>query len=84
VKVLQWRIRSWISLRSAPAGVAGADALPRSADRAPIAEDLRVLDHRRARGDVREMAHGAAAVERLWMPARFRITQVAPDAHADW
>src|SRR6201990_2083530 len=52
--------------------------------RAPIAEDLRVLDHAARDGDVRDMAHGAAAVERLWdawQTPDYR--KIAPAAHAE-
>ena len=34
--------------------------------RAPIAEDMRVLDHVARDADVRDSAHGKLAVERLW------------------
>src|ERR1700678_3155375 len=65
VKVLQWRnskldFSSLGSLQVSLALAPSHDALTR----APIAEDLRVLDHAGRDADVREMAHGAAAVER--------------------
>ena len=52
--------------------------------RAPIAEDLRVLDHAARDADVREMAHGAAAVERLWDACQIPdYRKIAPAAHAE-
>ena len=52
--------------------------------RAPIAEDLRVLDHAARDGDVRDMAHGAAAVERLWETCQIPdYRKLAPAAHAE-
>src|SRR5215212_3950706 len=67
VKVLQWRnskldFSSLGALQVSLALAPSHDALTR----APIAEDLRVLDHASRDADVRDMAHGAAAVERLW------------------
>ncbi len=67
VKMLQWRnskldFASLGSLQVSLALSPGHEALTR----APIAEDLRVLDHAARDGEVRDMAHGAAAVERLW------------------
>ena len=52
--------------------------------RAPIAEDLRVLDHAARDADVRDMAHGAAAVERLWDACQIPdYRKIAPAAHAE-
>ena len=52
--------------------------------RAPIAEDLRVLDHAARDGEVRDMAHGAAAVERLWDACQIPdYRRLAPAAHAE-
>src|SRR5258707_13831858 len=52
--------------------------------RAPIAEVLRVLDHAARNADVREMAHGAAAVERLWDACQIPdYRKIAPAAHAE-
>ena len=52
--------------------------------RAPIAEDMRVLDHAARDGDVRDMAHGAAAVERLWDACQIPdYRKIAPAAHAE-
>src|SRR5579864_4907693 len=66
VKVLQWR-NSKLDFSSLGA-LQVSLALPPSHEaltRAPIAEDLRVLDHAARDADVRDMAHGPAAVERL-------------------
>jgi ATP-dependent RNA helicase SUPV3L1/SUV3 len=85
VKVLQWRnskldFSSLGSLQVSLALVPSHDALTR----APIAEDLRVLDHAARDADVREMAHGAAAVERLWDACQIPdYRKIAPAAHAE-
>src|SRR5881398_1485580 len=85
VKVLQWRNAKLdfsslgalqVSLALSPAH----DALTR----APIAEDLRVLDHDSRDAEVREMAHGAAAVEKLWDACQIPdYRKIAPAAHAE-
>jgi len=85
VKVLQWRNAKLdfsslgalqVSLALSPAH----DALTR----APIAEDLRVLDHASRDAEVREMAHGAAAVEKLWDACQIPdYRKIAPAAHAE-
>src|SRR5258708_30611590 len=67
VKVLQWRnskldFSSLGALQVSLALTPSHDALTR----APIAEDLRVLAHAARDADLRELAHGSAAVERLW------------------
>jgi ATP-dependent RNA helicase SUPV3L1/SUV3 len=85
VKVLQWRnskldFSSLGALQVALALAPGHDALTR----APIAEDLRVLDHAARDAEVREMAHGAAAVERLWDTCQIPdYRKIAPAAHAE-
>jgi ATP-dependent RNA helicase SUPV3L1/SUV3 len=85
VKVLQWRnskldFSSLGSLQVSLALAPSHDALTR----APIAEDLRVLDHAARDADVREMAHGAAAVERLWDTCQIPdYRKIAPAAHAE-
>ncbi len=85
VKVLQWRnsrldFASLGSLQVSLALTPTHDALTR----APIAEDLRVLDHAARDGEVREMAHGAAAVERLWDACQIPdYRKIAPAAHAE-
>src|SRR4051794_3121645 len=85
VKVLQWRnakldFSSLGALQVALAQAPGHDALTR----APIAEDLRVLDHASRDAEVRDMAHGAAAVERLWDACQIPdYRKIAPAAHAE-
>jgi len=85
VKVLQWRnskldFSSLGALQVSLALTPGHEALTR----APIAEDLRVLDHAARDADVREMAHGPAAVERLWDACQIPdYRKIAPAAHAE-
>jgi ATP-dependent RNA helicase SUPV3L1/SUV3 len=85
VKVLQWRnakldFSSLGALQVSLALTPSHDALTR----APIAEDLRVLDHAARDADVREMAHGAQAVERLWDACQIPdYRKIAPAAHAE-
>jgi ATP-dependent RNA helicase SUPV3L1/SUV3 len=85
VKVLQWRnskldFASLGALQVSLAQTPNHDALTR----APIAEDLRVLDHAARDADVRDMAQGAAAVERLWDACQIPdYRKIAPAAHAE-
>jgi ATP-dependent RNA helicase SUPV3L1/SUV3 len=85
VKVLQWRnakldFSSLGALQVSLALTPSHEALTR----APIAEDLRVLDHAARDGDVRDMAQGAAAVERLWDACQIPdYRKIAPAAHAE-
>jgi ATP-dependent RNA helicase SUPV3L1/SUV3 len=85
VKVLQWRnskldFSSCGALQVSLAQTPSHEALTR----APIAEDLRVLDHAARDADVREMAHGSAAVERLWDACQIPdYRKIAPAAHAE-
>jgi ATP-dependent RNA helicase SUPV3L1/SUV3 len=85
VKVLQWRnskldFSSLGALQVSLAQPPGHEALTR----APIAEDLRVLDHAARDAEVRDMAHGAAAVERLWDACQIPdYRKIAPAAHAE-
>jgi ATP-dependent RNA helicase SUPV3L1/SUV3 len=85
VKMLQWR-NSRLDFSSLGA-LQVSLALPPPHEvltRAPIAEDLRVLDHAARDADVREMAHGAAAVERLWDACQIPdYRKIAPAAHAE-
>lgn len=85
VKVLQWRNSKLdfaslgalqVSLNLAP----GHEALTR----APIAEDMRVLDHAARDAEVRDIAHGKAAVERLWEACQIPdYRKLSPAAHAE-
>lgn len=85
VKMLQWRnakldFASLGALQVSLALSPGHEALTR----APAAEDQRVLDHVARDGDVRAMAHGAAAVERLWEACQVPdYRKLAPAAHAE-
>ena len=85
VKMLQWRnskldFSSLGALQVSLALSPGHEALTR----APIAEDLRVLDHAARDGEVRDMAHGADAVERLWDACQIPdYRRLAPAAHAE-
>jgi ATP-dependent RNA helicase SUPV3L1/SUV3 len=85
VKVLQWRnskldFSSLGALQVSLAQTPNHDALTR----APIAEDLRVLDHAARDADVRDTAQGAAAVERLWDACQIPdYRKIAPAAHAE-
>ncbi|WFU73100.1 helicase-related protein [Bradyrhizobium sp. CB2312] len=85
VKVLQWRNAKLdfsslgalqVSLNLAP----GHEALTR----APVAEDMRVLDHAARDVEVRDIAHGKAAVERLWEACQVPdYRKLSPAAHAE-
>jgi ATP-dependent RNA helicase SUPV3L1/SUV3 len=85
VKMLQWRnsrldFSSVSALQVALALTPGHEVLTR----APIAEDLRVLDHAARDVEVRDMAYGAAAVERLWEACQIPdYRKLSPAAHAE-
>jgi ATP-dependent RNA helicase SUPV3L1/SUV3 len=85
VKMLQWRnskldFSSLGALQVSLALPAGHDALTK----APIAEDMRVLDHAARDADVRDLAHGKEAVERLWETCQIPdYRKIAPAAHAE-
>ncbi|WP_159005187.1 helicase-related protein [Bradyrhizobium sp. S69] len=85
VKMLQWR-NSKLDFASLGALQVSLALSPthEALTRAPIAEDLRVLDHAARDADVREMAVGAAAVERLWDACQIPdYRKIAPAAHAE-
>src|SRR2546421_9288730 len=85
VKMLQWR-NSKLDFASLGALQVSLALTPQheALTRAPIAEDLRVLDHAARDADVREMAHGAAAVERLWDACQIPdYRKIAPAALAE-
>src|ERR1700744_4589082 len=85
VKVLQWRNAKldFSSLGALQVSLALPPA-HEALTKAPIAEDMRVLDHVARDADVREMAHGAAAVERLWETCQLPdYRKIAPAAHAE-
>ncbi|MGY3603259.1 MULTISPECIES: helicase-related protein [unclassified Bradyrhizobium] len=85
VKMLQWRNSKldFSSLGSLQVSL----SLPPSHEvltRAPIAEDMRVLDHAARDAEVRDMAHGAVAVERLWDTCQIPdYRKLSPAAHAE-
>jgi ATP-dependent RNA helicase SUPV3L1/SUV3 len=85
VKILQWR-NSKLDFASLGA-LQVSLALPPFHEvltRAPIAEDMRVLDHAARDAEVRDMAHGPAAVERLWDTCQIPdYRKIAPAAHAE-
>jgi ATP-dependent RNA helicase SUPV3L1/SUV3 len=85
VKMLQWR-NSRLDFSSLGALQVSLALSPshETLTRAPIAEDLRVLDHAARDADVREMAVGSAAVERLWDACQIPdYRKIAPAAHAE-
>jgi ATP-dependent RNA helicase SUPV3L1/SUV3 len=85
VKLLQWR-NSKLDFSSLGALQVSLAQTPthEALTRAPIAEDLRVLDHAARDGDVRDMAQGAASVERLWDACQIPdYRKIAPAAHAE-
>jgi ATP-dependent RNA helicase SUPV3L1/SUV3 len=85
VKMLQWR-NSKLDFASLGALQVSLALSPthEALTRAPIAEDMRVLDHAARDADVREMAVGAAAVERLWDACQIPdYRKIAPAAHAE-
>ncbi len=85
VKMLQWRnarldFSSLGALQVSLALVPNHEGLTR----APIAEDIRVLDHAARDADVRDMARGADAVERLWEACQIPdYRKLSPAAHAE-
>src|ERR1700732_4728297 len=84
-KVLQWR-NTKLDFSSLGALQVSLSLSPSHEvlTRAPIAEDLRVLDHAARDADVRDKAHGAAAVERLWDACQIPdYRKIAPAAHAE-
>ncbi|MCK1361312.1 helicase-related protein [Bradyrhizobium sp. 199] len=85
VKMLQWRnakldFSSLGALQVALNLAPGHEALTR----APIAEDMRVLDHAARDAEVRDIAHGKEAVERLWEACQVPdYRKLSPAAHAE-
>ncbi|WP_213772064.1 helicase-related protein [Bradyrhizobium sp. dw_78] len=85
VKMLQWRNPKldFASLGALQVSLALSPA-HEALTRAPIAEDQRVLDHVARDAEVREMAHGTAAVERLWDACQIPdYRKLSPAAHAE-
>jgi ATP-dependent RNA helicase SUPV3L1/SUV3 len=85
VKQLQWR-NSQLDFASLGALQATLSLSPRheALTRAPVAEDIRVLDHAARDAEVRDMAKNPAAVERLWDVCQLPdYRKIAPAAHAE-
>jgi ATP-dependent RNA helicase SUPV3L1/SUV3 len=85
VKQLQWR-NTTLDFASLGALQATLSLSPRheALTRAPVAEDIRVLDHAARDADVREMAKNPAAIERLWDVCQLPdYRKTAPVAHAE-
>lgn len=85
VKTLQWR-NAQLDFSSLGALQVSLALTPEhnALTRAPIAEDLRVLDHATRDADVRDMAQGREAVERLWEACQIPdYRKLAPAAHAE-
>src|SRR6188474_2907669 len=85
VKQLQWR-NSVLDFASLGALQATLALSPRheALTRAPVAEDIRVLDHAARDADVRDMTKNAAAVERLWDVCQLPdYRKIAPATHAE-
>jgi ATP-dependent RNA helicase SUPV3L1/SUV3 len=85
LKVLQWRNTQldFSSIASLQAALAEAPTEP-GLTRAPIAEDIRVLDHAARDEDVRALAHGSAAIERLWEVCQVPdYRKISPAMHAE-
>jgi len=85
VRMLQWR-NTALDFSSIGALQASLAMLPQEPGltRAPIAEDLQVLDHASRDEDVRFWAKGAVAVERLWEVCQVPdYRKIAPATHAE-
>src|SRR5947207_2987133 len=85
VKVLQWR-NSMLDFSSLGALAASLSRTPTEPGltRAPIAEDIQVLEHVSRDDDVRALAATRAAIERLWEVCQVPdYRKVSPAAHAE-
>ncbi|WP_439359077.1 helicase-related protein [Bradyrhizobium sp. DASA03007] len=85
VKMLQWR-NSKLDFSSLGALQVSLNLPPghEALTRAPVAEDMRVLDHAARDGEVRDIAHGKEAVERLWEACQVPdYRKLSPAAHAE-
>jgi ATP-dependent RNA helicase SUPV3L1/SUV3 len=85
VKVLQWRNTEldFASLGALQATLA-ATPVEQGLTRAPIAEDILVLEHATRDDDVRALATSPAAVERLWEVCQVPdYRKIAPANHAE-
>jgi ATP-dependent RNA helicase SUPV3L1/SUV3 len=85
VKVLQWR-NTALEFSSLGALAASLAQTPteQGLTRAPIAEDIQVLEHLSRDDDVRGLANSRAAIERLWEVCQVPdYRKVSPAAHAE-
>jgi ATP-dependent RNA helicase SUPV3L1/SUV3 len=85
VKIVQWR-NTDLDFSSIGALQATLAAAPTEATltRAPVAEDILVLDHASRDDDVRAMTHSRADVERLWDVCQVPdYRKIAPATHAE-
>jgi ATP-dependent RNA helicase SUPV3L1/SUV3 len=85
IKVLQWR-NSDLDFSSIGALQASLAMMPTEAGliRAPIAEDILVFEHAARDEEIREMAKGKAAIERLWEACQVPdYRKIAPATHAE-
>jgi len=85
VKMLQWR-NTKLDFSSLGALQVSLNLGPghETLTRAPIAEDMRVLDHAARDVEVRDIAHGESAVERLWEACQVPdYRKLSPAAHAE-
>jgi ATP-dependent RNA helicase SUPV3L1/SUV3 len=85
VKVLQWRNceLDFASLGALSASLAATPTLP-GLTRAPVAEDILVLEHAARDEEVRALATGRAAVERLWDVCQIPdYRKISPATHAE-
>jgi ATP-dependent RNA helicase SUPV3L1/SUV3 len=85
VKILQWRnVNLDFSTIGALQATLAVAPSHEALTRAPAGEDIRVLDHVARDEDVRALAHGARAVERLWEVCQLPdYRKIAPAAHAE-
>ena len=85
VKVLQWR-NTELDFSSLGALAASLAAIPTQPGltRAPIGEDILVLEHAGRDNDVRDMAKTRSAIERLWDVCQVPdYRKISPSAHAE-
>src|SRR5262245_11387156 len=85
VKVLQWRNTAldFASLGALAASLAMTPA-EQGLTRAPIAEDIQVLEHVSRDDEVRSLAASRAAIERLWEVCQVPdYRKISPAAHAE-
>src|SRR6476619_5549430 len=85
IKVLQWR-NTDLEFSSIGALQASLAMMPNEPGltRAPIAEDILVLEHAARDEEIRAMANGKAAIERLWEVCQVPdYRKIAPATHAE-